>query len=314
MRWCALTVAGLCALTWSTLARADFSLSWNAPPGCPDRAEVLARMARLLGRSPGSVREPRLGVRGEVVALPSRAADRFRVKLVSQSAEGPSERSVDGVSCERVTDAAVLILAMAIDAEAVAARLSAPPSPPPKPAEPPAPEPAASHIGFWARAGALADLGAMPEINPGGALGVGVSAGSLWFEAEGRVWLPQEIDAPGRPGVGGRFNRQSVALRSCFGLGGDSLSGGPCGGVAVGSMSGRGYGISDPDDGGSAWVEAFAGGALRQRFFVGVALRADLEVMTPLVNPRFSIGGIGSVHRAPFLFGRGALALELHFR
>ena len=177
-----------------------------------------------------------------------------------------------------------------------------------------APESPGPHVGVWVRAGALADFGALPRINPGFALGMGISVAALWFEAEGRVWLAQQIEAPDRPGVGGDFKRQAVALRSCVGFGGDSLSGGPLRGAGVGWMNGRGYGISDPDDGGSAWVEAFAGGALRLRFSEWVLLRADLEAVTPLVNPRFSIGGVGSVHRAPFVFGRAAIALELHFR
>ena len=316
MRACAVTVFGLCALFWSTAARADFALEWSAPKGCPSRAEVLARMTRLLGKPPGTAGEPALSVRGEVSELPSQPRERFRVRLLSRTAEGPSERTVDGVSCERVTDAAVLILAMAIDAEAVAARLNAPPPPElPSRREPaPAPEPAARPLALWARAGALADAGALPRINPGFALGIGVSVSRVWFEAEGRKWLAQRIEAPDRPGAGGRFERQAVLLRTCFEFKAGSFSGGPCAGTTVGWMSGQGYGISDPEDGGSAWAEAFAGGALRQRMSELFALRVDLDAVTPLVNPRFSIGGVGSVHRAPFVFGRGALALELHFR
>src|SRR5688500_9862962 len=120
---------GVCALTWPSFAHADFALSWSAPRGCPDRAGVLQRMTRLLGRPPGAANQPRFSVRGEVTELSDRAPRGYRVRLVSVTAEAPSERRVDGVSCERVTDAAALILAMAIDAEAVAARL-APPAPP----------------------------------------------------------------------------------------------------------------------------------------------------------------------------------------
>jgi hypothetical protein len=316
MRARAVTVFASCALFWSTPARADFALEWSAPKGCPGHADVLARMTRLLGKPPGSASASALSVRGEVTELPSQAHDRFRVRLLSQTAEGPSERRVDGVSCERVTDAAVLILAMAIDAEAVAARLNTP-SPPPLPPrhEPaPAPEPAPPRIALWARAGALADAGALPRINPGFAVGLGVSVGRVWLEAEGRKWLAQRIEAPDRPDAGGWFERQAFALRTCFEFGAGSFSAGPCAGTSVGWMSGEGYGISDPAESGSAWVEAFAGGALRQRLSELFALRADLDAVTPLVNPRFSIGGVGSVHRAPFVFGRGALALELHFR
>jgi hypothetical protein len=319
MRARAVTILGSCALFWSTAARADFALEWSAPKGCPGRAVVLARMTRLLGKPPDSTREPALWVRAEVTELPSQAHDRFRVRLLSQTAEGPSERSVDGVSCERVTDAAVLILAMAIDAEAVAARLNSPPPPPPAPPPPrreptPAPEPAPPRIALWTRAGALADAGALPRINPGFAVGIGVSVGRVWLEAQGTKWLAQRIESPDRPGAGGRFERRAFALRTCFEVSAGWFSAGPCAGTTLGWMSGEGYGISDPEDGGSAWVEAFAGGALRLRLSELFALRADLDAVTPLVNPRFSIGGVGSVHRAPFVFGRGALALELHFR
>lgn len=88
---------------------AGLELSWDAPPHCPDRATLLAAIDATLGEVEGE-RRP-LRVHGRVHADP-RAGFVVRLELDDGRA---STRELRGTSCEELTDAAALVIAMTID-------------------------------------------------------------------------------------------------------------------------------------------------------------------------------------------------------
>lgn len=85
-------------------------LRWEAPSECPDRAQLLAAIDATLGEVDAGERRP-LRVRGRVRAEPSVG---FVVRLELDDGRA-STRELRGRSCRELTDAAALVIAMAID-------------------------------------------------------------------------------------------------------------------------------------------------------------------------------------------------------
>ncbi|MBX3273289.1 MAG: hypothetical protein KF729_23705, partial [Sandaracinaceae bacterium] len=123
-------------------ARAEgLSLSWSAPPGCPDRATVAAQIEELLGRALVAAPPAR------VEAAMARDGGRLRLDLELVRGDEPaSTRTLEGPTCEALAEAGALVIALAIDPDAVAARQrareGAPPEAAPEPAPAPTPTPA----------------------------------------------------------------------------------------------------------------------------------------------------------------------------
>src|SRR5258708_2813475 len=109
----------LAAIVGLPAARAEppsFSLTWDAPPDCPDAATVRHAVERLLaGESDTSVHvDARATVaRGDRGSL--------RVKLVTVREGRIGERTFEATSCRSLADATALIVALTIDPTPVAA-------------------------------------------------------------------------------------------------------------------------------------------------------------------------------------------------
>lgn len=109
------------------------SLQWLAPAGCPERDAVVARVHRLLGDARAA--EP-LTARGVV----TERAGRYRLALSTQTGDSHGVRSLNAPSCTDLLEPAALVLALAIDPDAVSRASNA--EPPlddlaPPPASPP---------------------------------------------------------------------------------------------------------------------------------------------------------------------------------
>jgi hypothetical protein len=113
------------ALSTSGSARAEgesslgglLHLTWTAPAECPTQARVAAHVADLLGGPTEAASHVRASAR---VWRDENA--RWHVEIHTQTGPATGERRVDGESCQAIADATALILAVAVDPEAVAAR------------------------------------------------------------------------------------------------------------------------------------------------------------------------------------------------
>ncbi|MBX7082218.1 MAG: hypothetical protein K1X88_23620, partial [Nannocystaceae bacterium] len=90
------------------LAPAPVELDWRAPQGCPDREAARASLDRLLAEAGTPEGTP---VRATIVVDPQRGGYRAIVQLGEQDAG----RELWSPSCGELADAALLIVAMAID-------------------------------------------------------------------------------------------------------------------------------------------------------------------------------------------------------
>ncbi|MEM6293257.1 MAG: hypothetical protein AAGA54_18440 [Myxococcota bacterium] len=104
-------------------------LEWDAPDTCPTAAAIEARVREAVGETQG----PPLRASARIT---SATQGSFTVDLTLAQDDGPpARRSVSGATCAEVSDAAVLILVIAIDPDAAAAL--------PPPGSDPGSEPAA---------------------------------------------------------------------------------------------------------------------------------------------------------------------------
>jgi len=126
------------------------NVQWSAPPPCPSASEVLGRIAALLAEG-SSDHGSDVALELVVTATP----DGFSLRASAEYQTGErSERLIAGPTCAEVTEAAILVAALAIDPELEASApppsvdppgqdlVPAPTSPPAAPVVPPSPPPA----------------------------------------------------------------------------------------------------------------------------------------------------------------------------
>lgn len=273
-------------LLGSVLASDPFTLEWTAPAGCPSEDDARGRIAAALGE----VDAPTLRAQASITQTED---GMFALALtLGRDGEPPGTRTLEGASCAEVADAAVLVIAIAIDPNAAAALLEPEPTvpePPPVPPEPdpepkpepdpepdptPPPEPTpprepATHSTPGRAAppsDPSLDLGVDTLVQGGAALGVLPSAsgmvgvhvalhGSRWrAEVGGTYETPTNTTAPGNSDVGGRFQLWSVDVRGCPVLGRAAVAVPLCLGFRAGQMHGAGRGSLERADAASPWL------------------------------------------------------------
>ena len=116
---------------------ASAQVQWDAPDGCPTEVDVRGRVDALLASSGSGRREP-IALQMTVTATETG----FALLVSSRGPDGPAgQRTVDGTRCEDLTNAAVLIAAIAIDPDLTPPPPVTDPTPEPEPEPLPEPEP-----------------------------------------------------------------------------------------------------------------------------------------------------------------------------
>lgn len=232
---------------------------------------------------------------------------------------GSGTRELDAASCRELADAAVLILAIAIDPEALerieeaaaaeTASESESESEPvtesesdsdsdlvPAPAVAPAPKNVARtteprlHLDLQLGGGAA--FGLLPD--PGGWVAAGFGLWGRWWRAEieGSYTTPSEEAAPGTTDVRGRLQTWAIGVRAGPAIPAGDVVFPIAVGIEAGGMHGKGVGsgLMNHDASTAAWVGFFGGAAALWRPPVvdrrlGFGLR--VEGIAALTRPRF---------------------------
>jgi hypothetical protein len=301
--------------------------AWEAPPECPQEAAFVAQIESFLGTPLNARGDRQLEIVGRVRTEEARG---FVVKLRVHASRRTQERELAHRDCSELTEAAALIVALAIDPQVVVQK------PIPKPALPPATEaavtppsretavvraePAAAIPRRAAPATAASSVATPPVAEPatlryslsalglfgtgvlpdvGAGTGIHATLGPRRFRmaAEGAYWLSRFRALEGRAGAGVELGTWSVALRGCgIPVTGDvTLS--LCVGPVVGDMYGTGSGLSNPRTVHDHWsaVSAETSVALASR--AGVMTLVGLEVQKTLETPRFGAIVDGREHQ-----------------
>jgi hypothetical protein len=304
-----------------------FEFLWSAPDACPTRADVIDRIARLLGRAPDSPGGRAFSARADVT---SPSPELFRVRVISHAADDvEGERMLEASSCERIADATALVIALAIDPEAVASHSAdaAPqptpptraPSLPQRPSPPPraiAPAPSRTTHGprLGVRASAALDIGALPAPSPGGAITIALILHRVRVELAGNAWVTQRATGGPHSNSGADISLASGAVRGCFAplIGTFELA--ACVATHVGWTWGTGFGVTDPATNGAIWLAFTAGGAVAWSPRSWLSIRLGIEAGPSVIRPEFRFDGFDTlVYKPAVAVGLGEIGVELRF-
>jgi hypothetical protein len=298
------------------------TFEWSAPPECPSSAEVLAETQRLLG----GTQPPRSGEHWTARAFASREGA-WSVSIETSSASGPHWRTLHAQTCRGLADATALILALAINPEALAAAASAPPAkssstPPTPPAMVPTPSAAPSrstkHAIHFSLGGSVAvSSGILPAIDYGVGVAVAARVDSILLELSAHDWLrPVAVTIPGST-AGGTFGLVSGTLYACNAFRIGAIEIGPCAQIDVGRIEATGFAVTKPITRAALWLAAGAGaiGVARLTASGTWTIPIHLDLLVPLERSAFVIQNVpGVVYHQPPIAGRAGIELEYRFR
>ncbi len=316
---------------------------WSAPPGCPDREELLAGISRRRGRAllPGQVR-----VNARVTAV---AGHQHRLEIDLDAGARHESRTLSADNCASLVDAAALLVVLVVDGPAPpdpSAEASerptddaAQPEPEPEP-EQAGPGPAATDAGLPPltqvtgepepaapagprrpaaprRTGGFLRVHGGPEVGalPGPSGGVGVGGGLLWRHF--RLELQATFVAP-RTTRGAQSEVRAflgaASMLGCARLGHGALEFSPCVGLEPGVMRGvaEDTGAARPGRWLAVVVSAGAAWQVRPR----VAVWGSLMGVAAVRRPSFQLGDPGPVvvlFEPPVASIRLFLGVELRF-
>jgi len=297
----------------------SLTFEWSAPPECPSSADVLAATQRLLGGPQALLSGDRWTVRAVVSH-----EGVWSVSIETASTSGPHRRTLHAQTCQGLVAATALILALAINPDAVAKAAPAPPrdsssSLPTAPAEADNPGHVSTSgpaIHFSVGVPVSVSAGVLPSVDygVGGALATRID--SILLELSFEDWLRPVVATIPSSSAGGTFELVSGTLYACNVFGGGWLELGPCAQLDVGRIEASGLGVTRIDTKSTLWLAAGAGG-------LGVAkldargnwsLPVHLDLLVPLERRDFVLQNVpGVVYHPPYLAGRAAVGLAYRF-
>lgn len=229
-------------------------LRYSAPDSCPDDAQIVTGVEHFLGQPLREAREQELGINVVIQGDPRG----YAAKLSFRSARGVEDRFAEDTDCDKLAEAAALLVALAIDPDRVhaqqAAAVAAPAPPkaapvPPAPV-PPAPAPASAPCPAavppppprHAVAGlaALVGVGVMPHVAPALGVDFGARLRRAQLELVGSYWPASTIDVPGASSAAIDISLATAGLRACGVLPVSAWSLLGCAQGQLGDMSGSG--------------------------------------------------------------------------
>jgi hypothetical protein len=283
----------------------SIDLDFSAPAGCPDGDAVRSEVLRLTGDAAQGSHH----LKARASILPATGTG-FILSLATEFDGVAGERTLAGLSCESLTDAAALMLALLLNPDLALGQ--APPAVDRQ--APPEVTTAAStndrRSGRRWRVGAHGGIqtGVVKDLSSSFALSLGIALGRLSLRLMPGMTPPQNIYVDAERGIGGRLWLVTAAAQACWDAAVGWLAVSPCLGVDVTRLQGHGLGVLRPRDATAYWASAelavFAG------LPVGHGVRLELGAIGVLPFRRPTVyldDGIGPVSR-PAAFGLKALA------
>ena len=304
--------AGLVALALSTPLPVAAQLpeqvriAWRDDSACPRPQGLEADVARLLGARSEKMSEMEVRIQ---VARSGRGP--FALTFVVDDLTRRAERRVQLASCEEVREAAVLLIATAIDPAAALRPAPAPPSPPEQPpppaasarppqaaatdAPPPPRAPASAPTGPRLRrgrfaaarwsllVGALADLQALPGPSGGPSLGASLVGRSTIVWTQARYLFPRDVDAEGDPRS--KLDLFAAGVGASYGVTLGPARLGPAAELEFGLLRTQNRGERRADNAATRWGNALLGALIalwpRERVGLELGLFAGLPIWRP---------------------------------
>ncbi len=308
------------------------TFTWDAEAPCLDDATAKAALTALLGRH---WLKPGVRITVELV----RVDEGFALSVRTEQSGEPAERSLQDSSCEALSEAGILVVALAIrpelelgpgDLELLDSLQDRPtepeepkapedlpkPGPEPKPEpepepDPPAEQPPRTITGAMTLRGGVG-WGMLPTLEGGLAAGAALLLPKARVEVDGRGWFgpPASVTGPANVAISG----WTVGLR-----GGPSWTSGRLVlplmlGTEVGQLIGRPEGLRDPTVQRPTWWAFTAAFGVVYSPIERLGLTAMLEGFVAVSRPSFSVEGYDQDVHTPREGGiRALLGVEARF-
>jgi hypothetical protein len=267
---------------------------------------VRERVDSLLGSTIESRLARPFQVKGTIV--PSEG--RVELRLETNDNGLPGSRTITGASCDELSSAGALVIALAIDPAAVAAHGGAPsaafgadaPAPRPPAAAPPAASPSPAPAPAWQPpSGAprptesnskvrgvtglkmIADFG---SVSSGPAIGADIGAGFLigrfLLRLDAKYFPPRFSAADGAPAKGADISLIASSLSGCFVSRSGRLGFGACAEIEAGAFLAKGTGLVDNSSAANPWVAPGLGAELSVDLADPLCLLVGLGALVPI--------------------------------
>jgi hypothetical protein len=279
-------------------------LTWRAPADCPDGEQIRAEVLRLADVDA----QPSRHLKAEALL---RADDRggWTLALTTELDGIAGERHLMGASCQSLSEAATLTLALILNPQAKL-------EPAPKPAAPaiaptiaptPAPlqkpwPPRRTHLGALAGV----QVGVLEEASPWLGLSLGFAVGRFSARVLPGFAPPQNVSSHERTDAGGRLWMLSAAGLACYSVVDSGVTLAPCVGATLVRLHGQGWGVRQAREATVTWTSA----ELALQLALPLHHRISLEVwgfgLVPLYKSSVYLDEAGLVSR-PATFGFGTL-------
>ena len=299
------------------------ALLWNAPVGCSTAEAVHEQVESSLGGA-----SKNLAPVAAVVDVAAGSPGRWRAKLTLHARGKHAERQFEAESCDGLSAAAALIIALAAeDAAEAPAEVAGEQRPGPRPdvhaltiASSVRP-PGWNLSGRVAQVGLSLDSGTMPR---GSEPGLEASLGGVWSSELWRLrllgrlsyFLPQDTFAPAGYESLGRYWLAALAGRGCATAALFRFELGPCLGAEVVAMHGSsiGGGVASSTQ---YWLAPVGGAVAAFAIAPQIVVFAQGEVAVPGTRRTFmgdsNAGFFNPVYTVPSFAIRGAAGFELRF-
>lgn len=315
-------LGSLIALLLSASPPVGLETRWDTSPACVEAHALPARVASLSGRE--AMPAARLSLGAERSGVQWKVS--LELETPGSSSAAPLRRTLEGRDCATLTEAVALVVAVQLDAVAVAQVIASREAAPsleqvelpevlevaepssPAPTRSPAPALRASDSDSAPspsrrpRPRAIVGLAAAGELGilPRGAAAFELTGGLGWPRASLELGALTSLGPDGvseqSPAVGGRFRLFTGLVRSCGVPSQGRLALPLCGGLELGDLRAVGTGLQRPSTVNAWWVAVVASARpqwwVSPRFGVG----ALLDLVVPLRRHRFAIAEAGPVH------------------
>ncbi|MDB4976556.1 MAG: putative secreted protein [Myxococcaceae bacterium] len=292
---------------------AQVSIAWRDEASCPRplRLSLESEVARLLGPSAQKV-EPS-AFEAHVERLEAGVALPYRLTLEVRSNTHRAERQMDLASCAEAQDAAALLIATAIDPEAVM-RTSAE-APPPEPPEVPRPRPPSLVPHRWSLvARGLFDAFALPGATAGPSVGVLLARPRFRVWSEARYLFARRTEQRAASSLQADADLFALAVGTAYVWPFGALVVGPGAELELGALRARGHGggnqaasLHDASPWGLLDLGGVAGYGVHRRVGLELSMFAGL----PLFRPQLAVRGEREFYTTAALTIRVAVGVRI---
>lgn len=328
------------SLLWSAAAHGQWTLTWDAPVGCPRREQVLAAVRDIVGET--MFQSTSLEADGRIQEVDGG----YRLELRIAKDDGPRVRSLDAKTCHDLLGASAVVLGLhvkrlaaqtesvvdptagnATDPAVTGAPSAAPPSVPAATAPKPEPQtkpdndpdvelPETDRQRHWWLAlpqGGVV-IGSLPQPAWFGSAALGWRGDPWRIWVAGRYQLPQSFTGNVVPNVGVMVDKYSAELGVSHGWSSElvEIALGVVGGVDYVVARGTGEDIASARAGREF---AFVGVGLTFRWLMTdwLSLAAGAVGEMPIPRPYFDVESLGAIGQVSPVHLRTTLGLEWNF-